>query len=86
MVHVKIDGREMTSLVGTDEIEQYTELQGTVILGTGTTSKTDILVQVIIDSEDRHEIVIDLSTGGYIHIYMDPEELSIINTNMLVFE
>jgi hypothetical protein len=85
-VRVEIDGREVISVVGTDEIEQYAQLQGTTMLASGSSSKRDITVQVIVDNGQPYEQSIDLSTGMYIHVYLEQTGLHIFNTPYLILE
>ena len=44
VVQVTIDSCEVISVVGTDEIEQYAQLQGTKVLASGSSPKKDITV------------------------------------------
>jgi hypothetical protein len=85
-VQVAIDGREVISVVGTDEIEQYAQMQGTKILATGSSSEKKITVQVIIDGGEPFEQVIDLSAGMYVHVYQERTGLRVYNTQFLVLE
>jgi hypothetical protein len=85
-VRVKINGREVISVVGTDDIEQYAQLQGTTILASGSSPKRDIIVQVIVDNGQPYEQTIDLSAGIYIHVYLELSGLHIFNTPFLILE
>lgn len=85
-VHVIIDGREVLSVVGTEEIEQYAQLQGTMILESGSSPEKDITVRVIVDESKPYEQAIDLSTGSFIHIYYEQTGLLVFNTSFLVQE
>lgn len=85
-VRVEIDGHEVISIVGTNEIEQYAQLLGTKILVSGSSPKRDIIVQVIVDNEQPYEQSIDLSTGMYVHIYLEQTGLHVFNTKYLILE
>ena len=85
-VQVTIDGREVISAVGTDEIEQYAQLQGTKILTSGASPKKDITVRVTVDDGQPYEQAIDLSKGMYVHIYKEKEGLRVYNTRFLELE
>ena len=85
-VQVTIDGQEVISIVGTEEIEQYAQLQGTKILVSRTSIEKDITVRVTVDDSPPYEQPIDLSTGMYIHIYQEQTGLHIFNTRFLVLE
>jgi hypothetical protein len=85
-VQVTIDDNEVISVVGTDEIEQYAQLQGTKMLMSGSSPKKDITVRVIVDDSQPYEQSIDLSAGMFIHIYYEQTGLRIFNTRFLVQE
>jgi hypothetical protein len=85
-VQVTIDGHEVISVVGTDEIEQYAQLLGTKMLESGSSSKKDITVRVTIDGSQPYEQAIDLSAGMFIHIYNERMGLHVYNTRFLVQE
>jgi hypothetical protein len=85
-VQVTIDGHEVLSLIGTEEIEQHAQLLGTKMLGYGTSPRADVTVRVIVDGGQPYEQVIDLSTGAFIHIYNEGTGLSVYNTSFLVQE
>ena len=85
-VQVTIDDSEVISIVGTEEIEQYAQLQGTYILAHGTSPKKDITVRVTIDGGQVHEQAIDLSNGMFVHIYLEKSGLRVFNTRFLVLE
>ena len=85
-VQVTIDGREVISVVGTDEIEQYTQLQGTKVLASGSSPKKDITVRVTIDGGQPYEQSIDLSAGMFVHVYRERTGLRVYNTRVLVLE
>jgi len=85
-VRVSIDGREVIYVVGTDEIEQYAQLQGTKIIASGLSTKKDIMVRVTIDDGQPYEQAIDLSDGAFIHVYHEQAGLHIYNTRYLVLE
>ena len=86
VVQVTIDGHEVISVVGTDEIEQYAQLLGTKMLDSGSSSKKDITVQVTVDGGQPYEQAIDLSAGTFIHIYNERLGLQVYNTRFLVQE
>ena len=86
MVQVTIDGREVISVVGTDEIEQYAQLQGTKMLASGSTPKKNIMVRVTVDGGQPHEQSIDLSAGMFVHVYQERTGLRVYNTRFLVQE
>ena len=85
-VQVTIDGREVLSLIGTDEIEQYAQMLGTKMLVSGSSAEKEITVRVIIDGGESYEQVIDLSAGRYVHVYLEREGLSVYNTAFLLLE
>ena len=85
-VQVIIDGREVFSLIGTEEIEKYAQMQGTNMLASGSSAEKEIIVQVIIDGGEPYEQVIDLSAGRYVHVYLEREGLSVYNTAFLLLE
>ena len=85
-VQVTVDGREVISVVGTDEIEQYAQLHGTKILGSGSSPKKDIKVRVTVNGGQPYEQVIDLSAGLFVHVYQERIGLRIYNTRYLVLE
>ncbi|MCJ7660097.1 MAG: hypothetical protein MUO67_13205 [Anaerolineales bacterium] len=86
MVQVTIDGREVISVVSTDEIEQYAQLLGTKVLASGSSPKKDITVLVTIDGGEPFEQTIDLSTGMFVHVYLEQTGLRVYNTPFLVQE
>ena len=85
-VQVTIDDREVISVVGTEEIEQFAQLQGIRVLASGSSPKKDIIVRVTIDGGQPHEQAIDLSTGMFVHIYQKRTGLHVYNTRFLVLE
>lgn len=85
-VQVRIDGHEVISVVGSEEIEQFAQLQGTKMLGSGASPTKEITVRVTIDGGEPYEKIIDLSDGRYVHIYQEATELQIYNTRFLVLE
>ena len=85
-VQVRIDGQEVISIVGSEEIEQFAQLQGTKMLASGASPTKEITVWVRIDDGEPYEQVIDLGDGRYVHIYLEPAELQIYNTHFLVLE
>ena len=86
LVQVTIDGREVLSVIGTDEIEQYAQLQGTKVLASGSSPNKDITVQVTIDGGLPDQQTIDLSTGMFVHVYLESTGTQIFNTRFLVLE
>ena len=86
VVRITIDGREVISVVGTDEIEQYAQLQGTKVLTSGSSPKKDITVRVTVDGGEPHEQTIDLSAGMFVHVYLEQTGLRVYNTPFLVME
>jgi len=85
-VQVSVDGVEVLSIVGTEEIEDFAQLLGTKILGGGSTDHQRVTIQVVVDGGLPHEQEIDLGEGGYIHIYNQETGLEAFNTNELVLE
>jgi len=85
-VRVEIDGREVLSIIGTDEIEGYAQRLGTKMLASGSSPDKDITVRVTVDGAQPYEQTIDLSTGIFIHIYFERTGLHIFNTSFLVEE
>lgn len=85
-VQVTIDGQEVISIVGTDEIEQHAQLLGTKMLMSGSSPKKDLMVRVTVDNGQPYEQAIDLSTGMFIHIYNEQNRLRVYNTRFLVQE
>ena len=86
MVEVTINDQEVLSLIGTDEIEDYAQLLGTMMLRSGSSPEKDIIVKAIVDGGQPYEQVIDLSTGMFVHIYLEGTGLNIYNTSFLVLE
>jgi hypothetical protein len=85
-VQVAIDGQEVLSIVGTDEIERYAQLLGTKMLESGSSLGKDITVRVIVDGGQPYEQAIDLGAGMFIHIYYEQTGLRVFNTPFLVLE
>lgn len=85
-VQVMIDDREVISVIGTDEIEGFAQLQGTKMLATGSSPNKEILVRVIIDGGQPYEQAIDLSAGMFVHIYQEQTGMHVYNTNNLILE
>ena len=85
-VQVIIDGREVISVVGTDEIEQYAQLQGITVLASCSSPKKDITIRVTIDGGQPYEQAIDLSAGMYVHVYRERTGLRVYSTRFLVLE
>jgi hypothetical protein len=86
VVQVTINDREVISVVGTDEIEQYAQLRGTKMLASGSSPKKDITIRVTVNGSQPYEQVIDLSVGMFVHIYQEQTGLCIYNTRFLVQE
>jgi hypothetical protein len=86
VVQVTIDGSEVISVLGTDEIEQYAQLLGTKVLASGSSPKKDITVRVTVDGSEPYDQTIDLSAGMYVHVYLEPTGLQVYNTRFLVQE
>jgi hypothetical protein len=86
VVQVTIDSYEVISIVGTDEIEEYAQLQGTKMLASGSTPNKDIMVRVTVDGGQPHEQSIDLSAGMFVHVYLEQTGLRVYNTRFLVQE
>jgi hypothetical protein len=85
-VQVNVDGREVLSVVGTEEIEQFAQLLGTKMLGGGSTDTQLVTVQVVVDGEAPFEAAIDLADGGFIHVYFQESGLQVFNTSVLILE
>ena len=85
-VHVAIDDSEVLSIVGTDEIEQFAQRQGTMMLASGSSSEKEVKVRVTVNGNQTYEQAIDLSTGNFIHIYYERTGLRIFNTRFHVLE
>ena len=85
-VIVTIDGVEVLSLVGTNEIENFAQLQGTYMLVSRSSPHKEVSVRVVVDGGQTFEKNIDLSAGSYLHIYLEQEELCIYNTPFLLLE
>lgn len=85
-VRVVIDGSEVLSEYGTNEIEQYAQLRGTYMITSGWSANKDITLQVTIDGGKAYEQTIDLSASMFIHIYQEQEGLNIYNTRFHVEE
>ena len=81
-----IDGEEVLSLVGTEEIETFAQMQGTYMLVSGSSPNKQITVLVTVDGTQSHEQILDLSTGSYLHIYLNQGQISIFNTPFLILE
>jgi hypothetical protein len=86
VVQVAINGHEVLSVYGTDEIEQYAQLRGTKMVASGSSPKKNITIRVVIDGGQPHEQAIDLSVGMYVHIYQEQTGLDIYNTRFHVQE
>jgi hypothetical protein len=85
-VIVTIDGEEVLSLVGTEEIETFAQMQGTYILASGSSPNQQITVRVAVNGNQTHEQILDLSAGAYLHIYLDNSGLNVYNTAELILE
>jgi len=85
LVQVTVNGHEVISIVGTDEIEQYAQLQGTKVLASGSSPKKEIIVRVTVD-DNPYEQAIDLSAGMFVHIYQEQTRLRVFNTRFLLLE
>ena len=85
-VQVTIDGCEVISVVVTDEIEHYAQLQGTKMLVSGSSPKKDITVRVTVEGGEPYEQSIDLSAGMFVHIYHERTGLRVFNTPFLLLE
>jgi hypothetical protein len=86
VVQVTIDSREVISVVGTDELEQYTQLKGTKMLASGSSPNHVITVRVAVDGDEPYEQAIGLRAGTFVHVYHEGTELRIFNTHFLVLE
>ena len=86
VVQVTIEGREVISVVGTNEIEQYAQLQGTKVLASGSSPNKDITVRVTVDGGEPYEQAIDLSAGMFVHVYQERTGLRVFNTRFLLLE
>jgi len=85
-VHVRVNGEEVLSVVGTEDIEEFAQLLGTKMLVSGTSPKEEVQITVTVDDRKPFQQAIDLSTGGFIHIYYDETGLRIFNTRVLELE
>ena len=85
-VQVSVDGVEILSLVGTEEIEEFAQLLGTKMLGGGSTDHQVVTVEVVVDSMAPFEEIIDLGEGGLIHVYNQEDGLQVFNTRELILE
>ena len=85
-VRVTVDGRDVISIIGTGELEQYAQLLGTKMLASGSSPEKDIMVRITVDGGEPYEQTIDLSEGMFVHIYQEPVGLRVFNTRFLVLE
>ncbi len=85
-VRVTIDGVEVLSQIGTKEIEDFAQMQGTYMLTSGYSQNKEISVSVIVDGDQPFTQIINLSTGIYIHIYFEDTGLHIFTTKVLILE
>lgn len=76
----------MISIVGTDEIEQFAQLQGTKVLVSGSSPNKDITLRVTVDGGKPYEQAIDLSAGMFVHVYLEQTGLRVFNTRFLLLE
>lgn len=86
VVQVAIDSSEVISIVGTDEIEQFAQLQGTKVLVSGSSPNKDITLRVTVDGGKPYEQAIDLSAGMFVHVYLEQTGLRVFNTRFLLLE
>lgn len=85
-VQVTIDGEEVIAVLGTAEIEEYSQLLGTKMLASGSSPNKVVTVRVTVDGVQQQEQIIDLGAGMYVHVYMDASGMRIYNTQFLVHE
>jgi hypothetical protein len=85
-IQVTVDDREVISIVGTEELEQYAQLLGTRMLASGSSPTRDISIGVSIAGAPTHVQAIDLSQGAFIHIYLEEAGLRVFNTRALELE
>ncbi|MBN2044012.1 MAG: hypothetical protein JW757_03245 [Anaerolineales bacterium] len=85
-VQVSVDGEEILSIIGTEEIEEYAQLLGTKMLAGGSAEHPVVTVRVVVDGGSPVEEMIDLGQGGFIHIYFGETGVQIFNTSELVLE
>ena len=85
-VQVTIDGEEVIAVLGTAEIEEYSQLLGTKMLASGSSPNKIFTVRVTVDGVLQQEQIIDLGAGMYVHVYMDASGMRIYNTQFLVHE
>ena len=85
-VQVFVDGREVLSVTGTEEIEEFAQLLGTKMLAGGSTDAQEVTVQVVVDEAPPFKQVLDLSAGRYIHVYYPESGLQVYNTEVLILE
>jgi hypothetical protein len=85
-VRVSVEGQEILSIVGTEEIEDFAQLLGTKMLGGGSTDNQVVSVEVVVGSSPPFEQAIDLAEGGFIHIYYQENGLKLFNTKELILE
>jgi hypothetical protein len=85
-VQVFVDGQEILSITGSDEIEEHAQLLGTKMLAGGSTDLEEVTVRVVVDGGPPFEQIIDLSAGWYIHVYNQESGLQVFNTEVLILE
>ena len=85
-VQVFLDGQEILSITGSDEIEEYAQLLGTKMLAGSSTDAQVVTVRVVVDGGPPFEQIIDLGTGRYIHVYNQESGLQVFNTEVLILE
>lgn len=85
-VQVTIDGEEVIAVLGTAEIEEYSQLLGTKMLASGSSPNKIVTVRVTVDGVLQQEQIIDLGAGMYVHVYMDASGMWIYNTQFLIHE
>jgi hypothetical protein len=85
-VQVSVDGVPVLFIVGTEELENFAQLQGTHMFYSGGSKREKITVSVSVDGNLPVNQIISLKDGPYIHIYLDDDGLSIYNTSGLIFE
>ena len=86
VVQVSINDHEVISLIGSKEIEDYAQLQGTMMLASGSSPTKEVKVQVTVNGGRPYEQTINLIDGMYVHIYLEGTGLRVFNTHFLVLE
>ena len=85
-IQVFVDGQEILSITGSDEIEEHAQLLGTKILAGGLTDAQEVTVRVVVNGGPPFEQIIDLGAGRYIHVYNQETGLQVFNTEVLILE